>query len=178
MPSTISNKSQERAKFAYSSVKTACKNFEEIEMKELLKKESKKLKRDLTGTEQTAFQENNEVDAVKNAQSNKEKFRSHIKDVPMMIMTNGLAAAFAFVFSKQQKDQAYHHIENITKDWLKNEGIIEIEDDEQFHEVLIKQNPEQYRRCTREIMALYTWLKRYADGLISYSESLIKGGEE
>jgi CRISPR-associated protein Cmr5 len=143
MPSIIANKSQERARFAYSEILKVINSISP---------------------------DASEDDKRKQKEIN-DKFKSHIKDIPMMIRTNGLAAAFAFVFSK--KDDGYKHIERITKDWLKGTApgdepardmILDI--NEPFHQRLIRCTPEEYRRCTREIMSLYTWLKRYADGLI------------
>jgi CRISPR-associated protein Cmr5 len=138
MPSMIANKSQEQARFAYQSV---------------------------FNTVKTA-QPNEDANTKKIRENFNDKFKGHIKDVPMMIRTNGLAAAFAFIFSKKQKDEAYSQIEKITKDWFIREGILEETDSSQFHEVLITFDPDKYRRCSREIMALFTWLKRYADGLV------------
>ena len=139
MPSTIANKAQERANYAFTEIKKVAK----------------------VPAPNASNEEKNK------AKEFNEKFKSHIKDVPMMIMTNGLASAFAFVFSKQQKDETYKHIEDITKRWLIDKQQI-LSGEGQLHEILIRtEQQDQYRLCTREIMALYTWLKRYADGLIT-----------
>jgi CRISPR-associated protein Cmr5 len=140
MPSIIANKSQERAKFAYLAISNS-----------------------ITGAD----------NATKLNEDQLKELKSHIKDIPMMIKTNGLAAAFAFVFSKAKRDKGnnakkdYIVIEDITEKWLTDEqGIYLKKVGQSFHLALIERPPEQYRRCTREIMTLYTWLKRYADGMI------------
>lgn len=108
-----------------------------------------------------------QVGKVKDGLSDKEQkeFKSHVKNVPMLIKVNGLAAAFAFVFAKKEKNADYKKIDSITKKWLTNQQIIE-ENDVDFHKQLLELSQENYRRATREILALYTWLKRYADGMI------------
>jgi len=141
MPSTISNKSQERASFAYSCISDS-----------------------ITG----ANGPNLNKDQLK-------ELKSHIKNIPMMIRTNGLGAAFAFVFSKAKRGQGpekekkdYMAIEDFTCRWISEKQEILSLNGKKFHAALIanETTPEQYRLCTREIVALYTWLKRYADGMI------------
>lgn len=96
----------------------------------------------------------------------RKEFKSHIKDVPMMIKTNGLAAAYAFVFSKKDKED-YRKITEITKKWLVVEQrIFILAANESFYEKLVQLDSDQYRKSLREILALFTWLKRFADGLI------------
>lgn len=97
------------------------------------------------------------------------EFKSHVKDVPMMIKTNGFAATFAFVFSKSDKND-YKKIAKITELWLVNEQkIFSLSDNEDFYEKLIQLEPGEYRKSIKETLALFTWLKRFADGLIKES---------
>lgn len=100
----------------------------------------------------------------------KKEFKSHVKDIPMMIKTNGLAATYAFVFSKQQKKD-YEAIMTITQGWLvEKQKLFELVDGQDFHKTLMSLDQYQYRLAAREIIALFTWLKRYADGLIQINE--------
>lgn len=92
------------------------------------------------------------------------EFKSHIKDVPMMIKTNGLSAAFAFVFSKKDKSD-YAAIQDITHSWLKNQAFVAGQSN-QLYESLLKLDSWKHRMVTKEILALFTWLKRMADGMI------------
>jgi len=113
-----------------------------------------------------AYKEVKKVAAWKNEEERKE-FKSHVKDIPMMIKTNGLAAAFAFVFSKSDK-RDYKTIGQITKQWLETEKkFMKSEGGEDFYVKLLNLDPNQSRMAIREIMALFTWLKRYADGMIN-----------
>lgn len=107
-------------------------------------------------------------DWAKEDAEKKKEFKSHVKDIPMMIKTNGLAATYAFVFSKQKKDNKdYKAIMDITKSWLVDEQkLFKLENNKGFHETLMSLDQYQYRMAAREIIALFTWLKRYADGLI------------
>lgn len=169
MPSNIASKSQERAQFAYSKVKSTCESFEADEMNFLVEKEKKRLERNshvLNTLQEATFRNSKKDEAKLNAQKPKEQFKAHIKNIPMMVKANGLAAAFAFVFSKKEKDKGYKKIEEITKDWLKKSEVMNLTLEPVFHENLIQLSAIDYRRCTHEILALYTWLKRYADGMI------------
>lgn len=95
------------------------------------------------------------------------EFKSHVKDVPMMIKTNGLAAAYAFVFSKSKKPD-YKKIADVTCSWLTIEQpIISLADDEELYRKLTELESQQYRMVIREVLALFTWLKRFSDGMIS-----------
>ena len=94
-----------------------------------------------------------------------EEFKSHVKEVPMMIKTSGLAAAYAFVFSKNKKED-YKKITAITQDWLVDRCQFFKMTNGGFHETLVNLERDEYRLAIREILALFTWLKRYADGMI------------
>jgi CRISPR-associated protein Cmr5 len=94
------------------------------------------------------------------------EFKSHVKDIPMMIKTNGLAAAYAFVYSKSKK-QDYHKIATVTQTWLVEEQkVFEMQPGKDFFLQLTELDRNQYRRAIREILALFTWLKRYSEGMI------------
>jgi CRISPR-associated protein Cmr5 len=94
------------------------------------------------------------------------EFKSHVKDVPMMIKTNGLAAAYAFVFSKSKKED-YKKITQITQKWLVEEqNVFELEAGKDLFLKMTELDRNQYRLAIREILALFTWLKRYAEGMI------------
>lgn len=141
-PLSVADKSQERAKYAFAEV-----------------------------AKRTTNKTNEKSNESRLSMDEQKEFKSHIKDVPMMIRTNGLAAAFAFVFSKAKRDTSkqkrdYVAIEDITKNWLAKPEVMGLQPGAVFHETLISLDADNYRLCTREIMALYTWLKRYADGLI------------
>ena len=112
------------------------------------------------------FAYNKVADLDNNTEMRKE-FKSYVKDIPMMIRHNGLAAAFAFAFSKKDKGQGtYATITRITQDWLQSQAMVLEVDAEEFYGHLTTLDHQSYRRVTREVLALFTWLKRYADGMI------------
>lgn len=124
-----------------------------------------------------------------------DKYLSHVKKVPMQIKTNGLGAACAFTFSKQQKvkngkiapgkkenpKNAYDLLYRQITLWLKQEpkqlippklwkdekqGKDGNAKDRELVDVLLDLNSSQYRAVTVEVLALFAWLRRFAEGLI------------
>lgn len=105
-----------------------------------------------------------------------------IKNMPMMIKTNGMAAAIAFLFSKQRDEkrrltpygQLYYDIQN----WLLEKKFIEEGENKKPQDVLMEQltsmESEQYRLITIETMALLGWMKRFGEVLCKGDEN----GEE
>jgi len=100
-------------------------------------------------------------------ENKKNEFSSHVKNVPMLIKTNGLGATFAFMLSKG-KD--YLHIGNCLLFWLKEteNKIIDLENVKDF-ETLTKKIMEissfEYRALTKEVLAYLNWTKRFVEGL-------------
>ncbi len=108
--------------------------------------------------------------------SKKKEYKSYVKNVPMYIKTNGLAATYAFIASKKSDDKgkagyAYKLIYDQTKSWLENEpkGIISEElkgKDRDLAKVFTELDSYRYRIVTKEVLALFNWLRRFADELI------------
>lgn len=94
------------------------------------------------------------------------EFKSHVKDVPIMIRTNGLAAAYAFVYSKAKDKADYNLIQDISQRWLESKGVLKPQSVPEFYKSLTELERESYRRAIRELLVLFTWLKRFADGMI------------
>jgi len=88
----------------------------------------------------------------------KKDYKSYVKKVPMMILNNGLGATFAFIYSKKKDGNAYELIYKQTTEWLKS--------DKNLVEWIINQESQEYRATTNEVLALFNWLKRFADGMI------------
>jgi len=85
-------------------------------------------------------------------------YKSYVKKIPMMILNNGLGATFAFIYSKKKEGNAYELIYNQIQKWLKA--------DKDLVEWIIFQDSQEYRATTNEVLALFNWLKRFADGMI------------
>lgn len=103
----------------------------------------------------------------------KESYRSHVRSFPMLVKTNGLGAALAFLFSKRDKEQGVHEmVGNSIVDWLKkdeqykNYGLGKLSDLKSLTEGVIGINSPEYRALTIEVLAFFNWLRRFAEGLI------------
>lgn len=90
----------------------------------------------------------------------KKEYKSYVKKIPMMVLNNGLGATFAFVYSKKKNGNAYELIDTQIQKWFK------IDEKEDLVKWIIEQNSSEYRATTNETLALFNWLKRFADGMI------------
>lgn len=107
-------------------------------------------------------------------------YKSYAKKIPMLVKSNGLGATFAFIFSKkknenEKKDYAYWVIYEQTDKWLRVEKaamfpFIPKTDNNgnaiEFADALILLDSNQYRAITNEVISFFTWLRRFAEGLI------------
>lgn len=119
--------------------------------------------------EGSELDKNNKVDKA---------YKSYTKKIPMLIKTNGLGATFAFVKAKSntnrlKRDHAYQIIYTQTTNWLRksmphifhNEKGEPLENQDLVY-IFITQNSPIYRQIAVEVLAFFTWLKRFAEGLI------------
>lgn len=114
-------------------------------------------------------------DAKKNK---KTEYRSYVKRLPMLIKTNGLAASFAFMFSKKnpKKDNIYqqddylligqHICKWLMQDPKSKPHLTGIADFEGLVSKVTQLDSVSYRAVTGEVIAFLNWLRRYADGLL------------
>lgn len=116
--------------------------------------------------------------AEKGAKIDKKKeYKSYCKKIPMMIKTNGLGATFAFMLSK---GGTYNLLYEQTHEWLKQDDKLVIFSLEKYKgkelvDIIIDQNSAKYRYLTVEVLALFNWLRRFAEGLIEGEDT--GGGE-
>lgn len=97
--------------------------------------------------------------------SEKKEYKAYLKKIPMLIKTNGLGATFAFVKSKG--GATYDLIYKQTTEWLKQDTKQLVEDDfTDLSGVIVSQDSFSYRALTIEILALFGWLRRFAEGQI------------
>lgn len=92
--------------------------------------------------------------------SDKDKFASYAKKMPMMIKTNGLGASMAFAFSKKDWTDVYNTIE----DWLQKKEYISEGSRGKLIDDIVKMDSTRYRIVTNEVLAYLTWLRRFAEG--------------
>jgi len=100
-------------------------------------------------------------------------YKSYAISLPMLIKTNGLGAALAFVFAKknanrEKKEYAYHLLYQNLTDYVKDFSghLIKLEGGQDLVQAVISLNSSEYRALTVEVLAFLNWLRRFADGLI------------
>ena len=92
-------------------------------------------------------------------------YKNKVKSFPMMIKTNGLGAAIAFAKGKSGWKTVYTQIESyLKKDDLFNSFENITLQDTPLDSYLTQIDSTLYRAITVEVMALFTWLRRFAEG--------------
>jgi CRISPR-associated protein Cmr5 len=93
------------------------------------------------------------------------EYKSYVKKIPMLIKSNGLSATFAFMLSK---GGTYNTITAQCKEWLNHYSVLagELKGNVDLVEKIIQLNSTDYRAITNEVLALFNWLRRFAEGLI------------
>lgn len=100
--------------------------------------------------------------------SKPKEYKSYVKKTPMMIKTNGLGATLAFAMSKSKDGNTWALVYNQVSEWLQraeNQYLINNQSGE-LSEIIIGLKSRQYRAVTNEVLALFNWLRRFAEGLI------------
>ena len=93
-------------------------------------------------------------------------YKNKVKSFPMMIKTNGLGAAVAFAKGKNDWKKIYDQLEEYLKknDLYNNYENISLNNIDLDY-FLTKIDSSLYRAITNETLALFTWLRRFAEGL-------------
>jgi CRISPR type III-B/RAMP module-associated protein Cmr5 len=100
------------------------------------------------------------------ASNNKGNYGSYAKKFPMYVMNTGLLNAVAFAKSKGEWKQIYDDIQ----DWFSIEPQELIKEklalnapkgDKALIETLLELNDNELRQVKSEILALFTWLRRF-----------------
>jgi len=102
-----------------------------------------------------------------------ENYRSYVKRLPQMILSNGLGQTLAFVYSKKKKGNAYEFIYFHISQYLESEIPARIppkEKDKDLAEWVINLDSLQYRYVTEEVLAFLNWLQKFAEGMIETEE--------
>jgi CRISPR-associated protein Cmr5 len=106
-------------------------------------------------------------EAVANQGIKQSEYKTYCKKIPSYIQTNGLSATFAFIFSRN--NVTYTLIYDQVDEWLKkrynNDNIIN--SNRELMERLILLDSTKYKKTTIEVLALFSWLRRFAEGRIS-----------
>lgn len=118
-----------------------------------------------------------------------DKYKSYVKKITSMIISNGLGQTIAFVYAKRAKEKKDNGVrispgsENYPKngydliykqitDYLKSNSTarIKMENNTELIEWVISLDSYNYRYATEEILAFLGWLKRFAEGMIETEE--------
>lgn len=96
------------------------------------------------------------------------EYKAYVKKTPMMVKTSGLGATLAFIMSKKKDGNAWALIYNQVDNWLKTSDNHYLIDDKngELSEIIIQLESDKYRAVTNEVLALFNWLRRFAEGLI------------
>ncbi|EPY2304326.1 type III-B CRISPR module-associated protein Cmr5 [Clostridium sporogenes] len=134
----------------------------------------------------------------KRKETNKRKIDSKeykrlVKKMSALIQKNGFIGTLVFNLSKVKKEHHKEVLKNIiewNKKNLKINGIHKFKKDEMIFEKnndveiikeyinwITKLEPVEYRLITKEMMSLFGWIKRFADGMIEDKAELIKGDQ-
>ena len=164
MSNNIKDLEKERAEYAYGCVEKFLEKYNEY------KNTDKQIKdQNIKCKENRENELCKKLNELKNYKSSSE-YKSYVKKIPSYIQTNGLSATFAFMYSKKG---TYEVIYNQIKNWLikRNFNI----KDEELVKWIISQNSKEYKLVTKEVMALFLWLRRFAEGMIEKDD---KDGKE
>jgi CRISPR-associated protein Cmr5 len=112
------------------------------------------------------------VDANRDKNGNVlDEYKSYSKKVPMMIKTNGLGPALAFIKAKAKNDgSAYGRIYmDLTHCFISSAiPIISLTDkDDLLEKVLQLDDAGVYRAATNEILAFMNWHRRFTEAMIN-----------
>ena len=107
------------------------------------------------------------IEAKNKLGDNATDYKSYVKKAPMLIKTNGLGAALAFMKEKGKDGNAWSLIYQQITEWIENDtkALINTGGEDLVKTVVSLETPD-YRALTNEVLALFNWLRRFAEGLI------------
>ncbi|MEN3045276.1 MAG: type III-B CRISPR module-associated protein Cmr5 [Candidatus Hydrothermales bacterium] len=103
----------------------------------------------------------------------KKEYRSYVRRILHMILSNGLGQTLAFVYAKKESGNAYDLIYKQFTDYLKSASTARItmpHSQKELIEWVISLDSYQYRYVTEELLAFLNWLKKFAEGMIEAEE--------
>jgi len=120
--------------------------------------------------------------AVQGYNLHRKEYAQFAKKVPMLIKTNGLGAAVAFMYTKQKNTPGtvLKHIEEWTTstDNLKTHLILKNAEGGNFVQKLLNLNSYEYRIVTIEVLAFLNWVRRFAEGIVKEREADVKNKQQ
>jgi len=100
------------------------------------------------------------VNSVK-GKSSWDEYKSGVKKLPVLIKTNGLGQALAFIQNRKNFPGIYEQL----KQWLQQDDKKRLVPEGDLVQQVIKMESAAYRQVTLETLALLNWMRRFVDGL-------------
>lgn len=109
------------------------------------------------------------------------EYKTLVKKMNVLIQKNGMIGTLVFLLSKSLKNKQHKEVLKIIREWcdqdtkldflkeekLKNTSKME---DAEFIEKITQLTNREYLFLTQEMMTLFGWIKRFADGMIEGEE--------
>ncbi|MBK8563985.1 MAG: type III-B CRISPR module-associated protein Cmr5 [Saprospiraceae bacterium] len=118
------------------------------------------------GRANTAYMRVMEFKDSNPGKSTLDEYKSYSKKFPMMVKTNGLGSALAFIKSKQKR--AYNRIYEDLTEWLAkdNKKIVDLSSGTLLEIVVSMDDSANYRSLTNEVLAYMNWHRRFTEALL------------
>lgn len=114
---------------------------------------------------------------IGNGEINPKEYKPLVKKMNVLIQKNGMIGTLVFLLSKSLKNKQHKEVLKIIREWcdqdtkldflkekeLKNTSKME---DAEFIEKITQLTNREYLFLTQEMMTLFGWIKRFADGMI------------
>lgn len=98
-----------------------------------------------------------------------DNYKSYVRKIPQMILSNGLGQTLAFIKAKTERGNAYDLIYTQLTEYMKSNTTARITmplNENDLVQWVISSNSSDYRYITQELLAFLNWLKRFAEGMI------------
>jgi CRISPR-associated protein Cmr5 len=120
-------------------------------------------------------------EAIKELKEKSKDYKSHVKKIPSMILSNGLGQTLAFVKAKSnsKSGDAYKLIYKQLTNYIKSECPSRIKMPQNENDLVkwvISLDSTRYSYVTEELLSFLNWLKRFSEGLIEDKKNT-KGDE-
>jgi len=120
-------------------------------------------------------------EAIEKLKDKSKDYKSHVKKIPSMILSNGLGQTLAFIKAKSnsKSGDAYKLIYEQLTNYIKSECPSRIkmpQNEKELIKWVINLDSTDYRHLTEELLSFLNWLKRFSEGLIEDKKNT-KGAE-
>lgn len=110
------------------------------------------------------------LERVRNLQGDRKKFGTFAQGLPAMVKQNGFGQTLAFLLHKGtdkegRLDNSKEHTQTfrILAAWLQNRGILTDTAPAAVMQQLSRMSQQDYLRAQEEALAVWEWVKRYAN---------------